>query len=77
MKMKRDRILRVTLFSLLALFTLLLIGAERRNDRPRTEQELPGVVSILSREIPSAERAAWNDAAAQRPLWLLQVASSR
>ncbi len=77
MKIERDRFFRLTLFSLLALFTLLLIGAERRNDRPRTEQELPGVISALSKELPAAERAAWSDAAQQRPVWLLQVASSR
>lgn len=78
MKPEKDRIFRLMVFSLLAFFTLLLIGAERRREAPKSAQELPGVVAMLGSEIPGGEdRAAWDGAAAERPLWLLRVSTNR
>lgn len=75
MKINRDRLCRLGLFSILALFTLLLIGSEHR----RNPDPAPSVPAKLAAElrngIPAADREAWDRAAADNPLWLIQVSS--
>lgn len=75
MKINRDRLRRLALFSILALFTLLLIGSEHRCNPAPAPSASARLAAELRREIPSADRAAWDRVAADNPLWLIQVSS--
>ncbi len=75
MKFNRDRLCRLGLFSILALFTLLLIGSEHRREANPAPSAPAKLAAELRSEIPSADREAWDRAAAENPLWLIQVSS--
>lgn len=75
MKINRDRLRRLALFSILALFTLLLIGSEHRCEPVTAPSASTRLAAELRREIPTADRAAWDRVAADNPLWLIQVSS--
>ncbi len=75
MKISRDRLCRLGLFSILALFTLLLIGSEHRRETNPAPSVQAEVAAELRNEIPAADREAWDRVAAENPLWLIQVSS--
>ena len=75
MKFNCDRLCRLTLFSILALFTLLLIGSEHRRETAPAPSATARLAAELRNEIPSVDREAWDRAAAENPLWLIEVSS--
>ncbi len=75
MKIQKERVGRLALFSLLALFALLLIGSEHRRPVSVPPSTPAQVAAAMRDEIPAASRAGWDRAADRRPLWLLEVSS--
>ncbi len=74
MSINKDRRNRLLLFSVIALFTLLLIGSVEAVPRQQqsVSSEVKNALSAVS-DTPSANRANWQSFAEKNPQLLLQI----
>ena len=70
------RFLRNVCLILLMLAMFLLLGSGRRVKQNVELSEAQRAALCIGGIIPRGERQEWQNAAAQRPLWLLRVTSS-
>ena len=70
------RFLRNVCLILLMLAMFLLLGSGRKVNQDAGVSEAERAARCIGGIIPKGEQQEWQNAAAQRPLWLLRVTSS-
>lgn len=70
-----EKVLRNIFLALFLLTMLLLLGSGRSVQTGVAPSEAETAALSLGENLPRADREMWEQAARERPLWLLQVSS--